>query len=91
MWRAPPFPHLRVIKSLYLIQLTLNWSWTPLFFCYHLMGISLLVLVLMDILVGAIVWLTYRKVPPVSFLLVPYLVWILFATYLNFYIGWHHS
>jgi tryptophan-rich sensory protein len=86
IWRPHALPKLSVIKTLYVIQLILNWSWTPLFFHYHLTGFSLVVLGLMDILVGILIFLAYQKMKAVSLLMIPYLSWILFATYLNFYI-----
>ena len=90
IWRASSFPKLSIIKTLYLAQLILNWSWTPLFFHYHLTGFSLVVLIAMDILVGALICLAYRKMKAVSLLMIPYLFWILFASYLNFYI-WQYN
>ena len=78
------------IKTLYVTQLILNWSWTPLFFGFHLTGLSLVVLGVMDILVGTLIWLAYWKMRAVSLLMIPYLSWILFATYLNFYI-WQYN
>ena len=90
IWRASSFPKLSIIKTLYVAQLILNWSWTPLFFHYHFTGLSLVVLAAMDILVCALIWLTYRKIKVVSLLMIPYLSWILFASYLNFYI-WQYN
>jgi benzodiazapine receptor len=90
IWRAPSSPELNIIKILYVNQLILNWSWTPLFFHYHLTGISLIVLGAMDILVSILIWLAYPKIREVSLLMIPYLLWILFATYLNFYIWWYN-
>ncbi len=90
IWREPSLPKLSVIKTLYVTQLILNWSWTPSFFHYHLTGISLIVLGAMDILVCALIWLACRKMKAVSLLMIPYLSWILFATYLNFYI-WQYN
>jgi benzodiazapine receptor len=90
IWREPLFPKLSVIKTLYVTQLILNWSWTPLFFGFHLTGLSLIVLVAMDILVFALICLAYRKMKAVSLLMIPYLSWILFASYLNFYI-WQYN
>lgn len=90
IWRASVFPKLSIIKTLYVAQLILNWSWTPLFFHYHLTGLSLVVLVVMDILVCALICIAYRRMRAVSLLLIPYLSWILFASYLNFYI-WHYN
>lgn len=90
IWRASAFPKLSIIKTLYVAQLILNWSWTPLFFHYHLTGLSLVVLIAMDILVCALICLAYQKMRAVSLLMIPYLSWILFASYLNFYI-WHYN
>ena len=90
IWREPSFRKLNVIKTLYLKQLILNWSWTPLFFHYHLTGLSLVVLGLMDILVCVLICLAYRKMKAVSLLMIPYLLWILFVSYLNFYI-WQYN
>ncbi len=90
IWRESSFRKLNVIKIIYLTQLILNWSWTPLFFHYHLTGFSLVVLVAMDILVGILIFLAYRRMRAVSLLMIPYLSWILFASYLNFYI-WQHN
>ena len=86
IWCTLSFPKLRVIKTLYVIQLILNWSWTPLFFHYHLIGLSLIILGCMDVLVGTLIWFSYPTIRSVSFLMIPYLLWILFATNLNFYI-----
>jgi benzodiazapine receptor len=90
IWRKSQFPKPSIIKTLYVIQLILNWSWTPLFFHYHLTGLSLVVLGAMDILVGALICVAYPKIRAVSLLMIPYLLWILFATYLNFYI-WQYN
>ena len=90
IWRPQAFPKLSIIKTLYVAQLILNWSWTPLFFHYHLTGLSLVVLVVMDSLVGAISCLSCQKIRTVSLLMIPYLSWILFASYLNFYI-WQYN
>lgn len=90
IWRNAPFPKLNVIKILYISQMILNWSWTPLFFHYHLTGFSLIVLSAIDILVSMIIWLAYPKIKMVSLLMTPYLLWVLFASYLNFYIWWYN-
>ncbi len=88
MWHGPSFPEIRIIQTLYVTQLILNWSWTPLFFHYHLTGLSLIILSAMDILVGTLIFLAHPKIKAVSILMIPYLLWILFASYLNFYIWW---
>ncbi|RZI45541.1 tryptophan-rich sensory protein [Rickettsiales endosymbiont of Peranema trichophorum] len=89
IWSSKPIPQLPHIKALYILHLVLNWSWTPLFFHYHLVHISLLVLVVMNILVSILILLSYSTIKSVSILMAPYLLWILFATYLNYYILQH--
>lgn len=90
IWSTLPFSTLKYIKRLYIIQLLLNWSWSPLFFYFHLTDISLISLLAMDIIVGKIIYLGYVKIKSVSLLMSIYLLWILFATYLNFYI-WYYN
>jgi benzodiazapine receptor len=90
IWLEPSGTQLKTIKTLYIIQLIFNWIWSPLFFSYHLTGLSLLVVSLMDILVVMLIWLAYPKIRSVSLLMIPYLLWILFASYLNFYIWWYN-
>ncbi len=90
IWLDPSGTQLKTIKTLYIIQLIFNWIWSPLFFSYHLTGVSLFVVSLMDILVGTLIWLAYLKIRSVSLLMIPYLLWILFASYLNFYIWWYN-
>lgn len=67
----------------FIIQLILNFIWSPIFFYMHNIAFALIVLLLLDIFV----FLTIKKFFQVSrlaaWLLVPYFVWILFATYLN--------
>ncbi len=86
IWNSNTFPGLRLIKTLYIVQLLLNWSWTPLFFSYHLIGPALICLSLIIILVGLLAINCYNKINKVGLLLIPYLLWSLFALYLNFYI-----
>lgn len=90
IWCQAPFSGLKRVKVFYWIQLILNWSWTPLFFFYQLIEISLLCLIAIDITVIAIICLCYHRIKSIFWLMIPYLIWILFATYLNFYI-WKYN
>lgn len=83
-------PEIKSIKILYLLQLILNWSWTPLFFTYYLTGAALVCLITITILVATLIIKSYKKLKNASLLLVPYLLWLLFATHLNFYI-WQYN
>jgi translocator protein len=72
----------------YGVQLALNALWAPLFFGLQNIGAGLFDIVALWL---AIIW-TLREFfavrPPAAWLLAPYLVWVSFATALNFSI-WH--
>lgn len=65
------------------VQLALNLAWSPLFFGMHSITGALIDILLLDVAVVITIVLFARIRPSAAWLLVPYLVWILFATYLN--------
>ena len=70
------------------LQMVLNILWSPLFFYFHRIKLALICIVLMDVFVFLTIKEFYKTSKPASLLLVPYFLWILFATYLNFgYVG----
>ena len=69
--------------NLMVAQLVVNFFWPLLFFNAQAYGFALLWLLLLLVLV---IWMTleFRKVSPLAALLqIPYVLWLLFATYLN--------
>lgn len=64
-------------------QLILNLLWAPSFFIFKNISLALIIIIFLDIFV----FLTIKKFYSVSkisgILLIPYFIWILFATYLN--------
>jgi len=68
----------------FIIQLFLNLMWVPVFFLKRNILGALFLIILLDIFV----FLTLKKFYKISkwsgHLLIPYFLWILFATYLNF-------
>ena len=64
----------------------LNLSWSPLFFTYHRPDLSFVVIVFLMLLIAYTIY-EFNKVSQLaSYLLTPYLVWVVFATSLNAYI-----
>lgn len=67
---------------LFLGQLLLNFIWTIVFFTGDMFTIGFILIAVMDIIVAYLI----RRVMPISqiagWVLVPYLAWLLFATYL---------
>lgn len=78
-----PKPQKKFFVILYVIQLILNFIWSPLFFGNGLLWIALIVIVVM-IIELIITIINYRKYSKLSaWLVTPYLLWLLFATYLT--------
>ena len=66
------------------LQLAVNFSWSIVFFRFGSLVGGLVVILLLDLLV-IITMFKFKRINELSFwLLIPYLVWIIFATYLNF-------
>ncbi|MDR0958778.1 MAG: tryptophan-rich sensory protein [Propionibacteriaceae bacterium] len=69
--------------SLFTIQLFLNFLWSIIFFAGGLYWVGLVVIILLDLAVAALVIIVRPHSLWASRLLLPYLVWLLFATYLT--------
>lgn len=65
------------------VQMVLNALWSVVFFGLQLPLFGVFVIVLLDIMVVVTIVLFYEKSQKAAYLLVPYLLWILFATYLS--------
>jgi benzodiazapine receptor len=75
------------LKALWVTQLILNGLWSWVFFGQQWMLVGLLTIVLLDGLVINLILKTRRAgLALASWLLVPYIVWLLIATSLNTYI-----
>lgn len=85
-WQLTYNHELKHVKKLFIVQMILNWSWTPIFFKYHLLGAAFICIFLIIILVTLIIIKSFKKAFLPSILLFPYLLWLIFASYLNFYI-----
>lgn len=78
------------IISLFVIQLVLNFSWSISFFYLQNPLFGLVNIVILDVFVILYIVKTYRVLKSSSYLFMPYLLWILFATYLNAYIFFYN-
>lgn len=65
------------------IQMLLNILWSPAFFLMQNIRLALFIIVLLDIFVIMTIKNFYKCSNASAFMLIPYLLWILFATYLN--------
>ena len=72
------------ILRIYFYHLAINFTWSFVFFYYHLIFMAFINILF---LILAIIFLMYLYFPrsKVSFvLMIPYLLWVMFAAYLNF-------
>lgn len=73
--------------ALFLLQLLINLAWSPLFFRAHQVGSALMLIVALVIVVAITTWLFGRVRRVAGLLLLPYLAWLAFASFLNYEIG----
>lgn len=84
VWHAPPHPPVRRTALLFFtVQMILNLAWTPVFFGAHQIGVALLIIVALLFAIGLTIHLFRQVDKPAAWLLVPYLLWVGYATYLN--------
>lgn len=75
---------------LYYFQLALNFIWPIIFFNYQNFLLALANLLCLNISVIILIRMFYKLRPIAAYLLLPYLAWLLFALYLNFWIFLHN-
>jgi tryptophan-rich sensory protein len=83
-WRVGGFRAARAALTLFLVQLALNALWSWLFFAWHRGGLALADIVLLWAAIVATLVAFWRIRPLAGALLVPYLLWVGFATALNY-------
>lgn len=71
-------------KFIYYFQLFVNAMWSIIFFVLKWRLFAFLWIILLDILVVIMILDFYKKNRVAGLLQIPYLIWILFASYLNF-------
>lgn len=74
---------IKTAVKLFLIQLTLNFIWSPIFFGLKSPELGLIVIIPMWIFIILTIRRFYPLSKVASYLLLPYLLWVSFATILN--------
>lgn len=83
IYQTPQTLNSKKAITLYWVQLFVNFLWSIVFFRFKWYWISVAVILLLDVLV-LITTIWFYKIKKVAgYLMIPYLLWILFATYLN--------
>lgn len=74
------------VKTIYYLQLFVNALWSIIFFVFKLRLLAFVWIILLDILVFVMINIFYSKDKKAGLLQIPYLIWTLFATYINLFI-----
>jgi translocator protein len=80
----PASPARRTALIAFFVQLILNALWTPAFFGLRSPAMGLVVIVPLWLAILATIILFWRVRPVAAALLIPYILWVTYATALNF-------
>jgi translocator protein len=84
LWdRAGASPGRRSAVTLFLLQLALNAAWSPTFFALHQTRAALILAIVLAAVVAATIAAAWTTLRIAAWLLVPYLLWVLYAISLN--------
>ncbi len=70
----------------FILQLLLNYAWSPVFFALHEVETALTLIAAMIVIAAAATVLMARVRKAAALLMLPYLAWLCFAAYLNYQI-----
>ncbi len=82
-YRSLSKPHLGLTTTVLIVHLLANFVWTYLFFGLQSPGMALADIILLDVTLIILIGWFWKSSVPAGALLIPYLAWGLFATYLN--------
>lgn len=87
-WRAWRARGIGRELGLFVLQLALNALWMPAAFGAHRLGLALLLIVALWLALAATLGAFWRADRIAGLLLVPYLIWVSYAVYLNAGLFW---
>ncbi|MFV0516927.1 MAG: TspO/MBR family protein [Aminipila sp.] len=79
-------PYRKEALKIYVIQLLVNFIWSPIFFGAQMYGLAFIVLILLWVLVALMIIKFYEVEPCAAYLQIPYFLWLTFAGYLNLFV-----
>lgn len=74
----------KIIITLFIVNALLNIFWCFLFFGVHLIGWSIIEMILLNLVNLSLIILLWKKYLFSAMLLTPYFIWVSFATYLAY-------
>ncbi len=83
LWQHLNKPGANVALFFYVIQVLMNWTWTPIFFEFHLIQLGFYWIIAIIVLTLITILLSWNKFKFAALILIPYWFWLLFVSYLN--------
>jgi benzodiazapine receptor len=74
------------IRTLFLLHLVFNAAWSILFFGFHWVLFAFVDIIILTGMIALLIVLSQRVNRKVPYLLLPYFLWVCFASVLNFYL-----
>ncbi len=72
----------RLIK-IYILNLVINYLWSFIFFTFNLRILGFFWILALILIVGVMIYEFYKENKVASYLLIPYMLWLIFASILN--------
>jgi benzodiazapine receptor len=83
IWKQPPSRERSKALTVFGIQLFLNFIWSFIFFNFHQIGLALIDIILLLSFIVVTIY-NFRQLNRTAFwLMIPYLIWVTYATVLN--------
>jgi translocator protein len=84
VWKRYGFAGAGLALALFIAQVVLNALWSALFFGMQRPGLALIDLAALWVLIAIVTFMFWQKSPAAGAMMIPYLLWVTFAGYLNF-------
>lgn len=84
VWREKENQNIKPALLIYLIHLIFNALWSMIFFSLKNLGLAFFEIIILWILILITIIKFYKIKPIAGFLLIPYILWVTFASILNF-------
>jgi len=75
--------HRRILMDLFVLNAALNVAWSLIFFVYHMSVFAFIEMLVLEATIIALVVLGWKFSKIASLLLVPYMLWLVLASYLT--------
>lgn len=83
IWKQIASKERNIAIFVFLLQLSLNFCWSFIFFYFNLIGFALIEIIALWISIVSMLVLFYKIKPVAAYINIPYLLWVTFATILN--------